>query len=249
VVYKNVGVEVQVVPKVEPANTIIMRIVPEVSTPFTSTTAIGNGLFATGFNVQTVESTVICEDGETIAIGGIITTTDDKTEAKVPWLGDLPWIGAAFRYRIQTKERVELVFLLTPHVMRNRNQRNFEAREDYKKVSVPIPQAIKAYSERNLASVLPPAGENMPGGGCGLAPTYPAFQPQVMPGGAGGTTLEPMPAPRTMDPSGMPSGGQKPHLVMPEWPEYHPVQQPPPPGTLSSQAPVQGQAGPPLAHQ
>jgi hypothetical protein len=60
-----------------------------------------------------------------------------------------------------------------------------------------------------------------------------------------------MPAPRTLGPSGMPSGdGQKPHLVMPAWPDQPTTQQPPPPpGTQDSQAPVQSQAGPPVGRQ
>ena len=38
----------------------------------------------------------------------------------MPWLGDLPYLGAMFRYRTQVKNKTELMVILTPHVVRNR---------------------------------------------------------------------------------------------------------------------------------
>ena len=58
-------------------------------------------------------------DGRTVAIGGLITRRDEKQERKVPWLGDLPYLGAGFRFRTHTKQRTELLILLTPHIVRN----------------------------------------------------------------------------------------------------------------------------------
>ena len=58
-------------------------------------------------------------DGETIVLGGLITKTDNRQENKVPWLGDLPYIGAAFRYRTQAQERREILVVMTPRVIRN----------------------------------------------------------------------------------------------------------------------------------
>ena len=39
---------------------------------------------------------------------------------KVPWFGDLPYVGAAFRYRTQNKTKSELLFIMTPHIIRSR---------------------------------------------------------------------------------------------------------------------------------
>ena len=58
-------------------------------------------------------------DGETIVLGGLISKLNNRQENKMPWLGDLPYIGAAFRYRTQTQEKRELLVILTPHVIRN----------------------------------------------------------------------------------------------------------------------------------
>ena len=55
-----------------------------------------------------------------MAIGGMIQRRDEKKENKVPWLGDLPYIGTAFRYRTQAKTKTELLVILTPHIVRSR---------------------------------------------------------------------------------------------------------------------------------
>ncbi len=65
--------------------------------------SLGNGLFATAFDQQAVTTTVSVMDGETIVLGGLISKTNQRQENKVPWLGDLPYIGTAFRYRTQTQ--------------------------------------------------------------------------------------------------------------------------------------------------
>jgi type II secretory pathway component GspD/PulD (secretin) len=48
----------------------------------------------------------------------MITESNESTERKVPWLGDLPIIGTAFRYDSQSHERTELLIFLTPRIIR-----------------------------------------------------------------------------------------------------------------------------------
>src|SRR5262249_53967261 len=64
--------------------------------------------------------TVTAYDGETIALGGLITKSDTRQENKVPWLGDLPGVGALFRYRTQNLIRRELLIIMTPRIVRCR---------------------------------------------------------------------------------------------------------------------------------
>src|SRR5262249_47239695 len=101
--YEPVGVELLVTPKISPDGKILMRVTPTVSTPQTTTVAVGNGIFAVAVNQETVDTTVVAQDGETVAIGGLIQQNDTKSENKIPWFGDLPLVGAAFRYRTQSK--------------------------------------------------------------------------------------------------------------------------------------------------
>ena len=65
-----------------------------------------------------VENTVVVRDGETVVIGGLLSDTTDDTVTKVPWLGDIPILGWAFK---STKDRVRktnLLVFLTPRIVR-----------------------------------------------------------------------------------------------------------------------------------
>jgi len=64
------------------------------------------------FNQQVIDTTVIARDGETVAIGGLITRSDLKSENKIPLVGDLPLVGSLFRYRTQIKSKRELLVIL-----------------------------------------------------------------------------------------------------------------------------------------
>src|SRR5207237_3365257 len=94
--YRSVGVIMQVTPRIGPDGTVIMRVIPEVSSVAPTAINLGNGQMATQFNVQHVETTISAKDGETVAIGGLIQKRDTKAENKYPWLGDLPYVGTLF---------------------------------------------------------------------------------------------------------------------------------------------------------
>jgi type II secretory pathway component GspD/PulD (secretin) len=68
-------------------------------------------------NQRRANTTVSVASGQTILIGGLIATTDDKRMRKVPWLGDIPVLGVMFRKSHNTRERKELLVLLTPQVL------------------------------------------------------------------------------------------------------------------------------------
>src|SRR5207248_11584206 len=102
-----------------PDGKLTMRVTPEISSLATTLNLV-NGIMAPEFNSQRVDTTIIAEDGETVAIGGLITKMEYRTENKVPWLGDLPYVGALFRFRTLQKRKQELLVILTPHVVRNR---------------------------------------------------------------------------------------------------------------------------------
>ncbi|HYV34469.1 MAG TPA: secretin N-terminal domain-containing protein, partial [Gemmataceae bacterium] len=238
VLYRDIGIQLQVTPKISPDGTVIMRVVPEISNATQSTVNIGNGVFATAFNVQTVETTVIVQDGETVALGGLIAYKDLKNENKIPWFGDLPWVGAAFRFRTQTKQKSELVVILTPHVERCRADRTLDLQESFRRMhSLMMSDVQRAYGTGDLEAVLPPAMLSLPGGpgGAGHPPGYVPGTQQYMPG----LPQETGPAPR-VDP-GNPGGatGAQRQLIMPTWPAAPAQAQP----TFSQAGPAMQQYG------
>ena len=62
---------------------------------------------------------MVVQDGETILVGGLIDETVLDTISKVPILGDIPYLGVLFRNTAKSISRIELILLITPHVIRN----------------------------------------------------------------------------------------------------------------------------------
>lgn len=72
---------------------------------------------ATGINKRSVNTKVVVENGGTVLIGGLFKQADANAEDKVPVLGDIPYVGALFKYKKQTKTRTELLVFITPRVV------------------------------------------------------------------------------------------------------------------------------------
>jgi hypothetical protein len=178
--YRETGVILNVTPSISPEGKVIMRVHPEVSQVSPTTINLGNGILATQFLDEYVDTTVIAQDGETVCIGGLINKRDDKTEAKVPWLGDLPGVGTLFRYRTQVKEKRELIVILTPHVVRCKAEADRFLSEEARRIDWVLGDVIKAHGTSGMEPVFPP-----PALGSDASPRGPELLPSptsVMPG-------------------------------------------------------------------
>jgi len=116
ITFIDVGVQLAVTPTINQDGFVTMKIKPEVSSaPTTLTTASGNEIPI----VETVstETTVMVKDGVTIIIAGLIEGVDTTTTKKVPILGDIPILGAAFRSKSEEVVKSELVIFLTPTII------------------------------------------------------------------------------------------------------------------------------------
>src|SRR5207302_7854975 len=76
-----------------------------------------NGTSVPGRVEQSARTVVEIEDGQTLAIGGLIQHIASATTNKVPVLGDLPFVGAAFSTKTYSDTEQELVILVTPHLV------------------------------------------------------------------------------------------------------------------------------------
>ena len=70
-------------------------------------------------NRNFITTSLIVRDGQTVAIAGIISDQFDETRNRVPILGDIPILGALFGQTTRNKRRAELIFFITPYVIRN----------------------------------------------------------------------------------------------------------------------------------
>lgn len=68
-------------------------------------------------NKREINTAVLVEDGQTVVIGGVYEFTDRNSLAKVPFLGDIPFLGNLFKKRGRSKEKAELLVFITPHTM------------------------------------------------------------------------------------------------------------------------------------
>ena len=69
------------------------------------------------FQIQRVHTTVEMAPNETLVIGGLLQTVSESTVRKLPVLGNLPWIGGAFRNVSQNESEQELLILVTPRLV------------------------------------------------------------------------------------------------------------------------------------
>jgi type IV pilus assembly protein PilQ len=69
-------------------------------------------------NRREVNTAVLVEDGQTVVIGGVYEFSDRSSVAKVPFLGDIPFLGALFKKRGRSKEKAELLVFVTPKILR-----------------------------------------------------------------------------------------------------------------------------------
>jgi type II secretory pathway component GspD/PulD (secretin) len=152
---RNVGVLLRVTPRITPEGKVLMRIFPEVSSVIAQPVQLGNGVQSTAFNIEQVETSCVAQDGETVVIGGMIQTRDLKNETKVPGLGDLPYVGAAFRYRTQVREKREVLVILTPHVVRSQVEADRVLSEEARKTDWILSDVNRIHSPPDMYKIVP----------------------------------------------------------------------------------------------
>lgn len=114
---RDVGIEMNVTPSISVDGFVRMEIAPSISSLSTRTTQISENFEAPIITQRQVDTTVTVKDGQTVVIGGLIQTTKDHRTTKVPGLGDLPFVGGAFRTSTDSMVRTELLVILTPTVI------------------------------------------------------------------------------------------------------------------------------------
>jgi len=120
VTFIDVGVQLEVTPTINDQGFVTMKIKPQVSSVDSNLTyEIAAQVNNTVPIVSTTEAetNVMVKDGTTIIIGGLRKDQKNKTVNKLPILGDLPFIGAAFRNKSDSLEKDEIVVFITPHII------------------------------------------------------------------------------------------------------------------------------------
>ena len=117
--YRDTGVILTVLPQVNSEGLVNMQIHQEVSQVKKEITG---GIDSPTFSTRESETTVVVQSGESILIGGIIDDIVDRSRSGIPFLMDIPVVGRAFRVDSDNVRRTELIVLVTPHVVRDRQE-------------------------------------------------------------------------------------------------------------------------------
>lgn len=157
------GVKLNIEPVVDSEDKITSKVHAEVSTLDYSHGVKIDSFSVPGIATREAESEVNVRSGMTMAIGGLINSEDAKIVSKIPLLGDLPIIGRFFRHTSNTRDKRELIILITPTLVADdtpapMSQRMKESYEEIERVArnrelvetrKPVPQGTDT-EERDL---------------------------------------------------------------------------------------------------
>ena len=113
--FKEASLSLEVTPQITPDNSVIMAVVVTKDEP----DYMSRLQDVPPIKKNEVRAKVLVKDGETIVIGGVFSKTQSKVVDKVPFLGDLPYVGRLFHRDVVLEKKSELLVFLTPRIMNN----------------------------------------------------------------------------------------------------------------------------------
>ncbi len=207
---RQAGIILQVVPRISPDGRVVMDVAAERSTylpedqgvTIFSDTTTGRTIKAPRKDISTARASVSVANEQTVVLGGMISSQTSSTQRKVPFLGDLPYLGLPFRYNLSQSIKRELLIFLTPRVIRTdadselikqvETARIHFMEQDAEEIHGPImsaPAPVEPYEETVLPPMtVPPVMDDpsvpttqMPGPGLGVPPPpEPDSSPKLM---------------------------------------------------------------------
>lgn len=120
---RSVGLILNVTPRVSPDRLVMMEVQAEKSKVGNVDDGIpvavseGEVVKSPKIDITNTRTVVSVLDGQTVVLGGLIQTEDQHVERRVPYLADIPVVGLLFQYKKDYKQRSELLFILTPHIV------------------------------------------------------------------------------------------------------------------------------------
>ncbi len=144
--YEEVGVILDVTPRISPDGFILMDVKPELSSQSGTSLDLGGGASSPIFSTRQASTTVSVRDGQSVVIGGLIDTQKDDIETKVPLLGDLPLLGRLFKRTTQEERRTEFLMILTPQIIRDETDAQRLTRREIDRTHL-RPESLAPYNQ------------------------------------------------------------------------------------------------------
>jgi general secretion pathway protein D len=131
--YKPLGPQIKITPHLNESDDVRLDIVETIS----DTTGVPEGALGTlPFTERGATTTLTVHDQKTAVIGGLVADKISHETVKIPFLGDIPLLGFLFRHTNDTKEKTDLVLVLTPYIIRDQEdmrrivERRMQERQD-----------------------------------------------------------------------------------------------------------------------
>jgi type II secretory pathway component GspD/PulD (secretin) len=115
--YQDVGIILKVTPFITDNGYVEMIVSPQISSLSATTIPIAAGVSEPVIDKRSADTVVVTPSDKTVIIGGLISNEKDDNDTKVPILGDIPLIGFAFKHKVTSKKKTELLIFLTPHIV------------------------------------------------------------------------------------------------------------------------------------
>jgi general secretion pathway protein D len=156
---RDVGLTLRIRPQISEGGAVRLQIYQEVS-------SVQDRLNVAGIitNKRSIESTVLVDDGQIVALGGLVQDGTDATVEKVPLLGDIPLLGLLFRYETRRQTKTNLMVFLRPVVVRESAAYGPVTSERYQQMleeqakTRPAPHPVLPDIEVPMLPALPDAG-------------------------------------------------------------------------------------------
>src|ERR1019366_5111454 len=115
--FKNAVLSLKVTPLITPDNRVVMDIDVSDDTVGAGVTSARGGSVPS-IDTRQILTQVLVNDGQAVVLGGILETTRSKSDTKVPFLADIPWLGNLFKSTININNKTELLIFITPKILR-----------------------------------------------------------------------------------------------------------------------------------
>jgi general secretion pathway protein D len=142
--YRNTGTILRIKPVIHSSDQVDLEVAQEVSSVAQNTTG---GITSPTINKSSIDTKLTLKHGSTYVLGGLISNNVDRTKSGVPFLKDIPVLGAAFRSTTDSNRRTELVILITPYIMNDDTEAK-AVTEAFKKQLGPWAQSVRGSSDK-----------------------------------------------------------------------------------------------------
>lgn len=129
---KDVGLTLKIKPQIMQGGSVKLLVSQEVSSVVASTSSSVSGPTT---NKRSIDTTVIVDENQIVVLGGLIQDSVNQTASKIPVLGDIPFIGALFRYETREQVKTNLMVFIRPYIMYQSDSYKKVTAENYDEAS------------------------------------------------------------------------------------------------------------------